>query len=217
MGPSGSGKTTLLNCLSGLDDIDAGRVLVGGRDLFAMSDAERTEHRARSHGLRVPVLQPHPGVHRRRRTSSCRCCSSARTAEEARRAGAGDARPGRPGRPGPAPAQRAVRRRAAARHDRPGTGRPSPRSSGPTSRPATSTPRWRPGDGSAAAAERRRGPDHRAGHPRPVDRRRGRTGWSGCATGCSTPTSRVGPAVAASRAFQEAGRVPGADPAARGC
>jgi putative ABC transport system ATP-binding protein len=51
MGPSGSGKTTLLNCLSGLDDIDAGRVLVGGRDLFAMSDAERTEHRARSMGF----------------------------------------------------------------------------------------------------------------------------------------------------------------------
>ena len=51
MGPSGSGKTTLLNCLSGLDDIDAGRVLVGGRDLFRMSDAERTEHRARSMGF----------------------------------------------------------------------------------------------------------------------------------------------------------------------
>jgi len=30
MGPSGSGKTTLLNCLSGLDDIDGGRVLVEG-------------------------------------------------------------------------------------------------------------------------------------------------------------------------------------------
>jgi putative ABC transport system ATP-binding protein len=51
MGPSGSGKTTLLNCLSGLDDIDGGRVLVGGRDLFAMSDAVRTEHRARSMGF----------------------------------------------------------------------------------------------------------------------------------------------------------------------
>jgi putative ABC transport system ATP-binding protein len=51
MGPSGSGKTTLLNCLSGLDDIDGGRVLVGGRDLFAMPDAERTEHRARTMGF----------------------------------------------------------------------------------------------------------------------------------------------------------------------
>jgi putative ABC transport system ATP-binding protein len=51
MGPSGSGKTTLLNCLSGLDDIDSGRVLVGGRDLFRMSDAARTEHRARSMGF----------------------------------------------------------------------------------------------------------------------------------------------------------------------
>src|SRR6185369_5442413 len=51
MGPSGSGKTTLLNCLSGLDDIDAGRVLVQGKDLFAMSDAERTEHRARTMGF----------------------------------------------------------------------------------------------------------------------------------------------------------------------
>ena len=51
MGPSGSGKTTLLNCLSGLDDIDAGRVLVEGHDLFAMTDAQRTEHRARSMGF----------------------------------------------------------------------------------------------------------------------------------------------------------------------
>jgi putative ABC transport system ATP-binding protein len=51
MGPSGSGKTTLLNCLSGLDDIDGGRVLVDGQDLFAMSDARRTAHRARSMGF----------------------------------------------------------------------------------------------------------------------------------------------------------------------
>ena len=51
MGPSGSGKTTLLNCLSGLDDIDGGTVVVQGQDLFAMSDARRTEHRARSMGF----------------------------------------------------------------------------------------------------------------------------------------------------------------------
>jgi putative ABC transport system ATP-binding protein len=51
MGPSGSGKTTLLNCLSGLDDLDGGRVWLGGVDLFAMADAERTEHRARTMGF----------------------------------------------------------------------------------------------------------------------------------------------------------------------
>lgn len=51
MGPSGSGKTTLLNCLSGLDDIDAGNVVVEGNDLFRMSDAARSRHRAKSMGF----------------------------------------------------------------------------------------------------------------------------------------------------------------------
>jgi putative ABC transport system ATP-binding protein len=51
MGPSGSGKTTLLNCLSGLDDIDAGSVLVNGEDIMAMSDARRTKHRAQAMGF----------------------------------------------------------------------------------------------------------------------------------------------------------------------
>jgi putative ABC transport system ATP-binding protein len=51
MGPSGSGKTTLLNCLSGLDDIDAGSVVVEGRDLHRLSDAERTRDRARRMGF----------------------------------------------------------------------------------------------------------------------------------------------------------------------
>jgi predicted ABC-type transport system involved in lysophospholipase L1 biosynthesis ATPase subunit len=51
MGPSGSGKTTLLNCLSGLDSIDGGTVEVDGRDLFAMSDAQRTTHRAHAMGF----------------------------------------------------------------------------------------------------------------------------------------------------------------------
>jgi len=60
VGPPGSGKTTLLKCLSGLDDIDGGRVSVAGRDLFAMSDAERAEDRARWMGfvLRSANLVP---------------------------------------------------------------------------------------------------------------------------------------------------------------
>jgi len=51
MGPSGSGKTTLLNCLSGLDAIDSGEVLIEGVELSAMSDVARTDHRARRMGF----------------------------------------------------------------------------------------------------------------------------------------------------------------------
>src|SRR5919201_5606686 len=51
MGPSGSGKTTLLNCLSGLDRIDSGEVLIEGVELSSLSDEERTEYRARRMGF----------------------------------------------------------------------------------------------------------------------------------------------------------------------
>jgi putative ABC transport system ATP-binding protein len=51
MGPSGSGKTTLLNCLSGLDGIDSGDVLIEGVSLASMSDKERTDYRARRMGF----------------------------------------------------------------------------------------------------------------------------------------------------------------------
>lgn len=51
MGPSGCGKTTLLNCISGLDDITAGQVIVDGRDLATLTDNERTDLRARKMGF----------------------------------------------------------------------------------------------------------------------------------------------------------------------
>jgi putative ABC transport system ATP-binding protein len=51
MGPSGCGKTTLLNCLSGLDAIDAGEIVIEGTPLSTMSDAARTDYRARRMGF----------------------------------------------------------------------------------------------------------------------------------------------------------------------
>jgi putative ABC transport system ATP-binding protein len=51
MGPSGCGKTTLLNCLSGLDAIDAGEVLIEGVALSSLSDRQRTDYRARRMGF----------------------------------------------------------------------------------------------------------------------------------------------------------------------
>ena len=51
MGPSGCGKTTLLNCLSSLDDIDSGRVVIEGRTMESMSDRVRTRLRAERMGF----------------------------------------------------------------------------------------------------------------------------------------------------------------------
>jgi putative ABC transport system ATP-binding protein len=68
MGPSGNGKTTLLNCLSGLDDIDAGTVHIDGEELFTLSDRDRTRHRADRMGFifqsfnLIPVLSAEENV-----------------------------------------------------------------------------------------------------------------------------------------------------------
>ncbi len=51
MGPSGCGKTTLLNCLSGLDDVNSGRISLEGQDLAQMKDRTRTDYRARRMGF----------------------------------------------------------------------------------------------------------------------------------------------------------------------
>jgi ABC-type lipoprotein export system ATPase subunit len=51
MGPSGCGKTTLLNCLSGLDNIDSGTILVDGSDINRLNDNQKTEFRARRMGF----------------------------------------------------------------------------------------------------------------------------------------------------------------------
>jgi putative ABC transport system ATP-binding protein len=51
MGPSGCGKTTLLNCLSGIDDVTDGRVLIEGTDIATLDDNTKTAYRARRMGF----------------------------------------------------------------------------------------------------------------------------------------------------------------------
>ncbi len=51
VGVSGSGKSTLLNCVGGLDRADAGKVFIGGRDLFGMDENERTIFRRQNIGF----------------------------------------------------------------------------------------------------------------------------------------------------------------------
>jgi putative ABC transport system ATP-binding protein len=51
MGPSGCGKTTLLSVLSGLLEPTTGQVLADGRDLYALSAADRREFRRQHVGF----------------------------------------------------------------------------------------------------------------------------------------------------------------------
>jgi putative ABC transport system ATP-binding protein len=51
LGPSGSGKSTLLNLIGGIDRPDAGRVLIDGVELTALSERDRTLFRRRHIGF----------------------------------------------------------------------------------------------------------------------------------------------------------------------
>jgi putative ABC transport system ATP-binding protein len=51
VGPSGSGKSTLFHIVGGLTPPTLGTVQIAGRDLFGMSDAERTELRKNTVGF----------------------------------------------------------------------------------------------------------------------------------------------------------------------
>ncbi|MFJ8592729.1 ABC transporter ATP-binding protein [Streptomyces sp. NPDC093598] len=51
MGPSGSGKSTLLHCLAGIVMPDSGSITYDGREVTAMSDAERSALRRSDFGF----------------------------------------------------------------------------------------------------------------------------------------------------------------------
>ena len=51
IGKSGSGKSSLLNIISGIDYASGGTVIVGGRDIGALTEQERTQYRRASIGF----------------------------------------------------------------------------------------------------------------------------------------------------------------------
>ena len=59
MGPSGSGKTTLLNLIGGLNKADAGKVIVAGENLSALSSNELADWRANAAMSRGPDSNQH--------------------------------------------------------------------------------------------------------------------------------------------------------------
>lgn len=51
MGPSGSGKTTLLNCISTLDSVTSGHILISGQDITALKGEKLAAFRRRKLGF----------------------------------------------------------------------------------------------------------------------------------------------------------------------
>jgi putative ABC transport system ATP-binding protein len=62
LGPSGSGKSTLLGLLAGLDAPTAGRVWIGGNDLFALSEDGRAKLRGQMVGFVFQSFQLLPAL-----------------------------------------------------------------------------------------------------------------------------------------------------------
>ena len=88
MGPSGCGKTTLLNCLSGLDDFDAGEVVIEGVNLRTMNDRARTTYRAQRMGFIFQTFNLLPVITAVENVELPLLVSGVRPAEARRRAAA---------------------------------------------------------------------------------------------------------------------------------
>lgn len=51
MGASGSGKTTLLNCISTIDRVTSGKILIGGRDITELKGGSLNRFRREELGF----------------------------------------------------------------------------------------------------------------------------------------------------------------------
>ena len=54
MGPSGSGKTTLLNCISTIDNVTTGSIVINGKDITKLKAKELEKFRRDELGFSVP-------------------------------------------------------------------------------------------------------------------------------------------------------------------
>ena len=61
VGESGSGKSTLLNMIGALDTPTSGKVLIDGKDIFAMNDRKLTVFRRRNIGFIFQAFNLIPG------------------------------------------------------------------------------------------------------------------------------------------------------------
>jgi ABC-type lipoprotein export system ATPase subunit len=57
VGKSGSGKSTLLNVLTGIDHPTSGQVIIGGQDLYKMTESQRALWRGRNVGIVFQFFQ----------------------------------------------------------------------------------------------------------------------------------------------------------------
>ena len=121
MGPSGSGKSTLLHLVAGLDQPDGGSIRVSGQDILALSDDELTLLHRRRLGLVFQAFNLLDALTAAENVALPLIVDGVDEAEANQRAAQALDRVGL-APPRPAFAQGNVRRRAAARGDRPGLG-----------------------------------------------------------------------------------------------
>ena len=174
VGPSGSGKSTFMHILGCLDRPTAGRYLLDGRDVSALSDDELSAMRNRRDRFRVPGIQPAARAPRRSKTWSCRCSTRTTSASSpaARRQRAMKALTAVGlDEPRRASSQSAVGRTAAARGDCAGAAeRPGDSARGRADRQSRQPDQHR-GDGDLPAPERGARDHHHPHHARAAGRR----------------------------------------------
>ncbi|KDE41237.1 AttE component of AttEFGH ABC transport system [Nitrincola lacisaponensis] len=77
MGESGCGKSTLLHLIAGLEDADAGQILLSGQDVTAMNDSQRARLRRHALGIifqqlnLIPSLTVHDNLAFQARLAKC--------------------------------------------------------------------------------------------------------------------------------------------------